>query len=116
MDRGLRGERLRQVDRRELGRVERADALSEDERPGERLLRGYLLVDGEADEQRERIAREHPARLEIVGEVERLGHQARSYFVRASRPRASARRKRCASAPPRRPAARLRSAAPGTAA
>ena len=34
----------------------------------------HLLVEGEPDEERERIARDQPVRLVRVREVERLGH------------------------------------------
>ena len=54
--------------------VEGADTLSQLERPGERLLDRDLLVDGEADEERERLLRDEPVRLVRLSEVERLRH------------------------------------------
>ena len=74
MDRRLRPEGLLQVELRELVRVERPDPLLQDVRAGERLRHRHLLVDREADEQRERILGEQLARLRVVGEVERLRH------------------------------------------
>ena len=87
MDRRLRRERLRQVALCELTRIERADPLLQDERAGERLLHRHLLVDREADEQRERIMRQELAGLGIVGEPERVGHM-RSLLVDSHRDRA----------------------------
>ena len=44
------------IHRRDRCGVERADVL-EAQRPGERLPDGYLLVDRESDEERERLLR-----------------------------------------------------------
>jgi hypothetical protein len=62
------------IHRRDSSRVEGADPLLQLERACERGRNGHLLVEGEADEERERLAREQPVRLVRVGEVERLGH------------------------------------------
>ena len=56
------------------GRVERAQALLEHERPRERLLDGDLLVEREADEQRHRVRDQQRVGLVGVGEVEAIGH------------------------------------------
>ena len=45
-----------EVRRGEPRGVERADALAQHERAGERLLDRHLLVEREADQQRERVA------------------------------------------------------------
>ena len=54
-------------------RVERAEALLQPERACERLLHGHLLVECDADEQREGVGREQAARLVVVGEIEGVG-------------------------------------------
>src|SRR5205823_7830554 len=58
---------------RDALRVERAEAPLELERPGERSRHGHLLVEREADEQRERLTRDQPVRLVVVGEVQPVG-------------------------------------------
>ena len=56
------------------------------ERPGERLLDGDLLVEREADEQRERILREEAVGVGVAGEREVVGRdgQAHGRIVRAT--------------------------------
>ena len=60
-------------------RIEGADAFPEDGRSGEGLLDRHLLVDREADEQRERVGREERTGRRVVGEPERRcgGHLLR---------------------------------------
>ncbi len=74
VDRGLLPEERLEVGLRDLLRIERPEPLLESQRAEERLLHRDLLVEREADEQRERIGREQPARLLVLGEPERLGH------------------------------------------
>ena len=71
--RALAEDRL-EVDRRERRGVERPDALLQHERADERLLDGDLLVEGEADQQRQRLADEQGVGGVGVGEVEAVGH------------------------------------------
>ena len=52
-------------------RVEVAEPLLQLEWPCEGGLHGHLLVEREADQQRERVAREQRVRLGVAGEVER---------------------------------------------
>ena len=73
VDRRLLLERRLEVDRGELRRVERSEALLQHERSRERFLHGHLLVDREADEQRERVACEQLTRRLVGCEVERGG-------------------------------------------
>ena len=70
-ERSLQG---RGVHLRDRPGVEGADPLSQLERAGERLLDRDLLVDGEADEERDGLVRDEPVRLVRIGEVQRLGH------------------------------------------
>ncbi len=62
---------IHRCDRR---RVERADPLRELLRAEERRRHRHLLVECEADEERERLLRDELVRLLRLGEVERLGH------------------------------------------
>jgi len=78
VDRRFLAERLVEIHPRELAGVERADALLQGERPGEGLLHGHLLVEREADQQRERVAREQLVRVGIGCEVQCVGHHADS--------------------------------------
>ena len=55
--------------------------LLEHVRPGERLLHRHLLVDREADEQRERVLSEELAGLRVVGEPQRVRREA--YYLLA---------------------------------
>ena len=72
MDRRLLAEeRLEVRVVRDRLRVERAEPLLQAERPCERLLHRHLLVEREADEQRERILRDERVRLVVVREVRR---------------------------------------------
>ena len=64
-------------------RVERAEPLLELERAGERGRHGHLLVEREADQQRERVLRDERVGLVVAREVEAVGH--RSYHPRAMR-------------------------------
>ena len=66
-------ERLR-IHRGDSARIERPDALLQLERACERGLHRDLLVEREADEERERLTGDQLVRLVRVGEVERLGH------------------------------------------
>ncbi len=77
VDAGLLAEDLQQavrVEAGDLGGVEAAEALLQLERPGEGLLHRHLLVEHEADEERERLGRDQLVRLGVPGEVERVGH------------------------------------------
>ncbi len=76
VDRGLLAEERLEVGLRDLLRIERPEPLLQPQRAEERLLHGDLLVEREADEERERIVREQPACLFVVGEPERRGHAA----------------------------------------
>ncbi len=62
------------IHRSDRGRVERADALLQLERAEERGLHRDLLVEREADQQRERLLRDQRVRLVRVREIERFGH------------------------------------------
>jgi hypothetical protein len=64
-----------EVHRGERGGLERADALADHERTHERLLHRDLLVEREADQQRERIANEELVRLVGIGEVQLVVHR-----------------------------------------
>jgi hypothetical protein len=63
-----------QVRGRHGRRVERPEPLLERERPHERLHDRHLLVEREADQQRERILGDQRVRLVGVGEVQAIGH------------------------------------------
>src|SRR5215211_7074733 len=82
VDRGLLAEGLLEaagIGRRDRARVECPQALLQLERPRECGLDGDLLVEREADEQRERFARQEPVGLLVPGEVQplrRAGHGA----------------------------------------
>jgi hypothetical protein len=65
------------VDRRQLGRIERAEPLEQHPRTGEGLLHRDLLVEREADEQRHRLGDEQAVGLVVAGEVESIGRHAR---------------------------------------
>ena len=56
--------------------LERAEPLAQHERPRERLLHRHLLVEREADEQRERVLDEQHVGLVVVGEVEAVGQRS----------------------------------------
>ena len=56
MDGGLLAEERLEVGLRDGARLERAEPLLQPQRAEERLLDGDLLVEREADEQRERIS------------------------------------------------------------
>ncbi len=58
MDRRLLAEERLEVGGGDLLRLERAEPLLQAERPLERLLHRHLLVEREADEQRERVGRD----------------------------------------------------------
>ena len=82
---------------RDLGRVEAAEALLQLERAGERDRHRHLLVEREADEQRERLARDQGIRLGVAGEVQHVGHGSilprpgmpTSWRIRSRRPKSS---------------------------
>ena len=76
VDRGLLAEERLEVGLRDLARFERAEPLLQPQRAEERLLDGDLLVEREADEQRERILREQPVGRLVLREPERVGHGA----------------------------------------
>ena len=78
MDGGPLAEDRLEVGRGELRGVERADPLAQDERARERLLDRHLLVEHEADQQRERVGGDQRVGLVGVGVVELVGHQAAS--------------------------------------
>ena len=61
------GSRLLRASR---ARVEGADALLDPERPRERLLHRDLLVEREADEERERVGRDERIGLVVLREIE----------------------------------------------
>ena len=61
---------LRGIHRRDPPGVERADPALQLERARERLLYGNLLVEREADQQRERLVDEQPVGLVVAGEAE----------------------------------------------
>ena len=58
------------IGRSDLGCIEAAEASSDLERPGERLLNRDLLVEDEPDEQRERLLGEEAIGLVVAREVE----------------------------------------------
>src|SRR5262249_34388182 len=58
----------------DLGSVEPAETLLELPRAEKRGLRAHLLVEDEADQQRERVVRDQLVRSLVVREVERIGH------------------------------------------
>ena len=58
----------------DLPRVECAQTLADLERPRERRLHRYLLVEREADEERERVGRDQPVGRVVAAEVEAVGH------------------------------------------
>ena len=60
----------------DLRGVEPAEPLLQLERAGERGRNRHLLVEDEADQERERLGGEQLVRLGIAGEVERVGHDA----------------------------------------
>jgi hypothetical protein len=62
------------LERRQLRGVEAAEPALEVERAVERLLHRHLLVEHEADQERQRVAGEQGVRLGVTGEVERVGH------------------------------------------
>jgi hypothetical protein len=74
MDRGALAEQRLEVHAGQRGGVERARALLEHERSRERLLHGHLLVEREADQQRERLAHQQRVGLVGVGEVQAVDH------------------------------------------
>ena len=76
VDGGLLAEHRLEVCVRERGRVERTEALADHLRSRKRLLHRHLLVEDEADEQRERVGRDECVRVVVVGEVEAIGHGA----------------------------------------
>ena len=57
----------------DAGDVEVPEALAQLERPGERLLHGDLLIEDEADEERDGIRGDEAIRLVVGGEREALG-------------------------------------------
>ena len=68
--------------------VERAQAPFELTGPGERLLDGHLLVETEADQERQRIAGEELVRLVVRREVEPAGGGGRHAAILRQRDRA----------------------------
>ena len=82
VDRGLLAEHaleLGRVGRRDPPRVERAEPPLQLERPRERLLHRDLLVEREADQQRDGVAGEQRVRLVVGREVEAVVGHARCY-------------------------------------
>ena len=67
------GGELLGVARRDARAVEVSQARAQDERPRERLLDGDLLVEREADEERERVGGDQPVGLVVAGEGQALG-------------------------------------------
>ena len=59
--------------------IERAEALPQHQRPGERLLHRDLLVEREADQQRHRVRGDQRIGLVGFGEVQAIGHA--TYFT-----------------------------------
>ena len=61
--------------------------------PGERLLDGDLLVEREADQQRERVLRDEAVGVGVAGEREVVGRDGKAHrrIVRAGRPRRATR-------------------------
>src|SRR6187200_1190525 len=74
MDRRLLAEDRLEVGGGELVDVERAQALLQDKRPGERLLDRNLLIEREPDHERHRVRRDQRVGLVGVGEVETVRH------------------------------------------
>ena len=74
VDRRLGAEHGLEIGRGERVGVERAEALAQLERPGERLLHRDLLVEGEAHQQRHRIGGDQRVGLIGVGEEQALRH------------------------------------------
>ena len=77
MDCGLLAEdslEARGVGGRDLASVEGAEALLQLERSCERRRHGHLLIEGEADQESERVARDERVRLRVAREVEGCGH------------------------------------------
>ena len=68
---------LARVCRCELLRVERAESLLYLQRSGERRLHRHLLVEREADQQRQRLAGQQPVGFVVAGEVESVGRGRR---------------------------------------
>src|SRR4051794_32397722 len=88
MDRRPLAEDLLERRRRHARRVECPEPLAQHERALERLLHRHLLVEREADQQRERIVHEQGVGLVGVGE-EQLGHDGgggRGIIARTSVP------------------------------
>ncbi len=67
------GGELLGVARRDARAVEVPEAGAQLERPGERLLDGDLLIECEADEERERVGGDEPVGLVVAGEGQALG-------------------------------------------
>ena len=59
---------------RDLARIERAEALLQLQRPGEGGLNRHLLVEGEPDQQRQRLLGQERICLLVPGEVQRVRH------------------------------------------
>ena len=78
MDGGALAEDRLEVGLGQRRRFDRAEPLAQHERAHERLLHGHLLVEREADDQRHRVRRDERIGLVGVGEVEAIGHAARS--------------------------------------
>src|SRR5918995_422918 len=76
VDGGTLAEDRLKVGRRDGARLERPQALAEHQRAHERLRHRHLLVEHEADEQRERVVGDQGVRLVGVGEVQAVGHGA----------------------------------------
>jgi len=70
----LLAERRLEIRRRERVRVERAHALLDLERPGERGLHRHLLVERESDQERHRLLREQHVGVVVAREVEGVRH------------------------------------------
>jgi hypothetical protein len=87
VDRGLLAEDPLQLAGLHAGdprRVEPAEPALQLERPGERLRDGDLLVEGEADQQRERVAGDQRVGLVVAREVEVSGLVRRRHLDIAS--------------------------------
>ena len=74
MERRLGPEHGLEIGGRKRRGIERAEALSQHQRPGERLLDRDLLVEHEADQQGHRVRGDQRIRLIGVGEVQTVGH------------------------------------------
>ena len=66
------GQRLR-IHLGDAARIQVAESALQLQRSAERLLHGHLLVEREADQQRQRIGGEQPVGLVVAGEVELVG-------------------------------------------